>query len=577
MCRYSWLAVGLWGAGVSLCQTTLLPNPQSPPQDRTTAKSGAVLRTTTRLVQINVIVEDKKGNPVENLTKDDFTLFVNGKPQAISLFSTEGGGAEEHVTAAGTAKSAASPHVFGNRMPHANERPGSVTVILFDALNTSLQDQAYARAQILAFLQEVQPQDHVAIYLLARRLRVISEFTQDAKSLAEAIERFRAAGSLILADTNQPYLTAAETGVIDPKAAQYMAALMNDMNSKARDQANFNRMQITAQAMEAIANRVAGIPGRKNLVWVSGSFPVSIALESNDNSPVDTESQNFEPELERVARALNQSNLAVYPVDPRGLLIRSEFDGSSAASFLNLTPDSTVGEEEQGTMNLIAERTGGRAFYNTNDIKGAIRRTLSESHFSYLIGFYSNDTKWDGQFHELKLHLKESGLVLRYRKGYYALPDPPNTVSEARDALQAAFWSPVDATSLGIQVRVHALEPSTRKLNLRVNVDANQLRFNKVDGKYKGNIDAVYLQLGPAETVVAADPLTYKLDLAEKDYQTIMEHGYELKAPISIRPTTKTLRVFVRDGASGTMGSVTIPVAKFLLPQPLASQTSDAH
>jgi hypothetical protein len=322
-------------------------------------------------------------------------------------------------------------------------------------------------------------------------------------------------------------------------------------------------MQITAQAMEAIANRVAGIPGRKNLIWISGSFPISIALESNDNSPVDTKSQNFEPEIERLARALNQSNLAVYPVDPRGLLIRGEFDASSSAFLLNLVPEGTVGEDEQGTMSLIADRTGGRAFYNTNDIEGAIRRTLSESHFSYQLGFYPNDTKWDGQFHELKLHVKESGLVLRYRKGYNALPDPPNTVSEARDALQAAFWSPIDATSLGIQVSIHTVELSNRRLNLRVSVDANQLRFDKVQDKYKGNIDAVYLQLGPEGTVIAADPLTYKMNFGEMDYQAILRQGYQLAAPLSIRPTTKTLRVFVRDGTSGAMGSVTVPLAKY--------------
>jgi hypothetical protein len=301
---------------------------------------------------------------------------------------------------------------------------------------------------------------------------------------------------------------------------------------------------------------------------VSGSFPVFISFDSNENSPVDRQSKNFMPELERVARALNQSNLAIYPVDARGLLIPSEFDSSRAHPFSHYSPaiDTGVGQDEQVTMSVPAERTGGRAFRNTNDIQGAICRTLSESRFTYLVGFYPDHGSWNGQFHELKLRVKKSDFVLRYRKGYFALPDPPYTAAEARYALQAAMWSPVDATSLGIQARIVTIDTAARKLDLRVNLDASQLRFGQLNGKHTGSIDAIYLQLGPGDAVEAADPLSYNLDLSEKGYQEILHRGYELRAPLLIRPTTMTLRILVRDGSSGALGSVTIPLARFLPP-----------
>jgi len=142
-------------------------------------------------VQLNVIALDKKGEPIEGLKREDFTLLDNGKPQNITLFASESDSSPATNAAndlppdseSADAKNDPLPNVFGNRFRHAAERPGSVAVILLDALNTSFSDQAYARKQVLAFLRQLQPQDHVAIYLLTRQLVVINEFTQDSKSL----------------------------------------------------------------------------------------------------------------------------------------------------------------------------------------------------------------------------------------------------------------------------------------------------------------------------------------------------------------------------------------------------------
>jgi VWFA-related protein len=567
--RYLALSVAFFVATVSRAQTSATSHPQTNGRDDSATQTRTTLRTSTRLVQLNVIVQDKKGKLVEDLKTEDFTLLDNGKPQRISLFSTELLEQAGNATQAVETKSVAPPNVFGNRIHHADEKPGSATIILFDALNTSFTDQAYARGQVLKFLHQLQPQDHVAIYLLTTKLMVINEFTQDSKSLLQAIERFQSYPSILLNNATQPYMVPADTGIADPKAAARLAGLMNNMISKMSDLSNYTRVGITAQAIEAIGNHVAGIPGRKNLVWVSGSFPISISFQSNDQSPVDAESQNFQPAMERVARVLNQSNMAIYPVDARGLLVNGEFDASRQHPFAAGAPatETGVGQDEDVTMNVLAEQTGGHAFHNTNDIQGAIRRTLNDSRFTYLLGFYPGNADWDGKFHELKLSAKKSGLVLRYRKGYYALPDPTDGAEEAHKALEAALWSPVDATSLEIQAAIRTIEPAERKLDLRVKVDVGGLRLEETDGWHRGSVDTIYIQLGPGDAVVAADPLTYKLNVNEQEYQAILKRGYELKAPLVIHPTTRMLRVLVRDGASGTLGSVTIPLEKFLPPQ----------
>ncbi len=526
-----------------------------------------MLRSETRLVQLNVIVETKKGRLVEDLKKEDFTLLDNGKEQKIALFATESAKAPETASPEGDAKPALAPNAFGNRLRHSEEPPGSVTVILFDVLNTSFTDQAYAQTQILAFLRQLQPQDHVAIYLLTNRLRVINEFTQDSKSLLQAIARFQSFPSLMLANSSQPLMSAQDFGGGDPKAAQRLALLMNDMNSKLSDLANVNRVDITARAIEAIANHVAGIPGRKSLVWVSGGFPISISFDSNDNSPVDSQSQNFAPQMERVARALNQSNLAIYPVDARGLLIGGEFEASTSHPFSAHDPpvhNLGEGQSEQSTMDLLANRTGGHAYYNTNDIKGAIRRTLGDSRFTYTIGYYPDHGNWNGEYHTIQLRAKKNGAVLRYRKGYFALADPPENAAATHYALQAAVWSPVDATSLGIEARVEAIYSATRKLDLRVKVETGDLRLKEADGRRRGSVDAIYMQLGPGDAVLGVEPLTYQLDFGENEYQAALAKGYELKAPLTIQGPTRNLRVVVRDAASGFLGSVTVPLERFL-------------
>src|ERR1700682_930552 len=152
-----------------------------------------VLRVTTRLVQVNVVVHDKSGQPVAGLTKDDFTLFEKGKERKIAFFSVVAG----HKPLKLSREAQLPANIFSNRVKRG-ESPTSATVILFDALNTSFQDQAYAKGQLIKFLQKIQPEDRVAIYLLTRRLIILQDFTSDPEHLLRALARFRASSSAVL-------------------------------------------------------------------------------------------------------------------------------------------------------------------------------------------------------------------------------------------------------------------------------------------------------------------------------------------------------------------------------------------
>ena len=140
------------------------------------------IQTTTRLVQVSVIVQDKTGVSITGLKKQDFKLLDDGAPQEIAFFSS--------TTSAGMPQHALPANVFTNRSDVTGKEPGEIIVILYDELNTSFEDQAYARQHILRFLKSIRPQDHVAIFALTSDLLVLHSFSDDSAALANSVSRF---------------------------------------------------------------------------------------------------------------------------------------------------------------------------------------------------------------------------------------------------------------------------------------------------------------------------------------------------------------------------------------------------
>src|SRR5437879_270538 len=203
-----------------------------------------------------------------------------------------------------------------------------------------IQDQFYARQQVLKFLRQLQPQDHVAIYVLTTKIIVLNEFTQDSTSLLQAIQKFGGYSSP-QQDAANPAPQAATQSAFEPKTSTMeidaMTSRLRDFldaaDGKVSDFANIDRAETTTSAIEAIANHVARIPGRKNLVWVSASFPISIGFEGETLSQPGREQRMFTEQIEHATRALNQANIAIYPIDARGLMASPHYSASNNIPF----------------------------------------------------------------------------------------------------------------------------------------------------------------------------------------------------------------------------------------------------
>jgi VWFA-related protein len=543
--------------------------PPQPPQQPAATQTPAPLRSTTRLVQVSVVVHDKSGEPMRGLTKDDFVVLDDKKPQPIQIFSVETNEAPANPP------SPLPPDTYTNQFRERSSVPTSITVILLDGLNTEYIDQTTARKQVVKFLQQIHPQDRVAIYSLGQELTVLHDFTSDATSLLAALARYngKTTGSL---DASTPEV--ADTG---------STTTDEFLNNVYQRESNFfvrDRMIKTLAALTEIANHVGTLPGRKNLIWVSGSFPFSIGFENKPtgNDPGVTDlpgsTEFFGDEINAATRVVTNANLVIYPVDARGLIAPdlgnsgnspNAFGGSAAARSRargqrNNSPFPGPDPENFVTMNDMAERTGGKAFYNTNDIFKSLQSAVDDSRVTYELGFYPEGVDWNGSFHTIKVEVKRPGAKVRSRLGYFALPEPKLTNEVRQTLIAETAVSPIDATQIGVGVVVRGFSlDASRKISLTIGFDPREFNFQQSNGHWADNVDTVYVQLDDKGHIAKALDETLHLDFDAPKYEILVKSGVRFAKEIQIVPNAVELRVILRDASTGNIGDTTVPLAKY--------------
>jgi len=514
------------------------------------------LRVTTHLVQVNVVVHDHKGEPVAGLTQDDFVLLDENKPQRIAFFSMEGAGPS--TAPARTLP----PNYFTNRLEYRSLAPGSVTAILFDALNTAWEDQVYSKNQLVKFLGQVRPQDRFALYVLGRDLRVLHDFTTDTRSLLRVLARHRNAPSPEL-EASEP--APADTGV------EELDNWLNESSQMLADFVKINRARQTLDAIEAIAHHLSRVPGRKNLVWISAGFPFSIGFDDLEElREANRQRRHFADEIERTARALNDANLAIYPVDARGLVGPDEFRASVRQAPRR--PGQGGGGtsrrmwQTQETMLALAERTGGDAYYNRNDLDKGIRQAVEDARITYVLGYYPAHDTWDGRFRKLKVQVRRKGLEVRCRTGYFAFQEQKETPRERDQVLREAVQTPLDATGIGLLVRVEAdTPPRPNRWKVYTVVDPRTVVLENHGDRWVGTLDLLFVQQAPDGRSLRAVRDTLTLRLTRDTYERALREGAVLVKVLDVLPAAAQLRLVVRDPASGNLGAVSIPTGRVKL------------
>jgi VWFA-related protein len=533
--------------------------PQPAPFERGVQPPVAV-RTTPRLVEVNVIVRDQHGEPVPDLKKEDFRLYDNGKLQQISAFAV-------YSKALLPGAPALPPNTFNNWAEQKSQLPASVTVILLDTLNSHIEDRQWKK-KVVNVLTGIRPEDRVAVYALGHGLHILHDFTGDSSLLLQQPAR-RNGSQLRAAPASE-----ASSGA-DPAAVALNAWLSG--TGVSREQTEFyavSPVTATSRAMQLIANHLAGLPGRKNLIWVSGGFPYDAVLTLDHANvaiyPVDA--WDLEPHFTAAnpifvdpgrpqQPGTTSSTEKSFELENQRQIMALDNERRRLAELQNQQNQMMESEYQQrkGTTE-IAARTGGRAYGNSNDLAKAIRDAVKDSTLTYTLGFYPNGHANDGKFYNIEVKLPERGsLNLHYRKGYVAQSEGERDASARRNALRDAVWSPVESSSIGMTVQIApASAARPNDLNVVLGIDTAGIGLTPEGDRRNGAVDVLFIQKDADGRFFDGVNTTMTLRLTPDLYEKY-RNGLRFQQFVPRQTGATHLRVIVRDPSTGRMGSVTVP------------------
>ena len=390
-------------------------------------QSTATIKTKAREVVLDVVVADHKNHPVAGIGKDEFSVFEDGKLQKIISF-------EAHTSATEASKldgplrplPVLPPNTFLNLSTPWDRLP--LNVLLYDVLNTPIEDQAYARKEMVKFLQNRPHGSRFAIFVLSDKLHLLHGFTDDEGLLVSSLNRSEADRMTSLSSPAEDAVTPSErssdSGVMpDPGN---LIARMEHMDSSAERYFLGQRIETTISAFSEISSFLEGLPGRKNLIWLSGGFPVGVLPGGEALDPF-AGVVDYSPEIHEAVNRMTLSQVAVYPVDIRGLIVDSMFSAANSRAFR--TPYALARARakfffalaaDHATMKELAEGSGGHAFYNANGLEHAIATAVEDGANYYTLSYSPLNKNFDGRLRKIRVALARKHFSLSYRRSYFA-------------------------------------------------------------------------------------------------------------------------------------------------------------
>jgi VWFA-related protein len=550
------------------CAVFVFANPKDKEKEK---ENSSEVKFTARaeLVLVPTLVTDKSGNHITGLKKEDFTVLENGTEQKIATF-------EEITSDPRRYSRPASPNEFSNSIagPASNRR---ITLLVLDLLNTRFADQAYARRDLLKYLtQSVDQREPTALYTLTRSgVHAIHDFTTDPRVLVAALHKVKG-DPVQMVDT--PEDVEALTGTaspdgsagVDPGAVQTEAQKLQTMMED--QELNFQSFQqrlaitYTLQAMQQVAQALAGFPGRKSLIWASGGFPFSVSDNTMQLAPAGRDSlSDVLPMYEHTWQLLNDAQIALYPVDVKGL----QAVGMPSAVVSN--PGRNYGSnmtwrnlDTQATLQAFAAMTGGRAYYNSNDLVKGFRNAVDDSSEYYMLGYYLDRSKTKPGWRKLVVKVKRDHVDIRARSGFFvtnATVDPENS---RNSDVSSALESPLNFTSLALVVRWKATdpgkEPGKKHVNYEMHLAVDPAMINDADNNH------VVLEFMAIAKTPEGKPIDHpagqKIDahLTPEKLAAVRQVGLAYNGALDLAPGEYTVRFVVRDDLSGHIGSVAAPL-----------------
>jgi VWFA-related protein len=543
-----------WAASLLSCSLILgnsgLPGQSPPAKTPGQPDAGDTIKSTTRIVVVDVLVTDKAGKPVRGLKAPDFTVLEDGKPQQVK-------GLEERAPEmSGTSRPVAlnlPPNTYTNYV--TTRDPGAVNILLFDLLNTDRESLASARQQLLLYLSKLPGNVRVALFTLDGELHLVHGFTDDPRELIESAQQLSSSPHPMYGNSRSvsEALAGAREAGLTKSPAMYRA--MTSFLWSEKEGKDESRTFVTMEALNQLARSMAVFAGRKNLIWISGGLPFD---------PTSTA-----PQMQKTASLLAATQIAVYPIDVRGVTYLGA-DGVARSSEVYApfggSYDEMSGQKQEllsvhDTMTSLATLTGGRAYFNRNDLQGAIRDSVESGSNYYTLAYRPQNDNWNGKFRKITVKASTPNVKVQCRPGYYAVPDPlgsPNIDRTFSLAMQPAAPA---STTLIIKTQVLSPEEPEGATQIDFLVDVHDLSLTELDDHRQTPdvmfVAAVWDATGKPGGSVSA---TYHQVLSPAQLELLMRTGLRFHEELQVKPGTYQLRLGVVDRLSGKIGTIDVPL-----------------
>lgn len=551
---------------------------QAPPakaeQEISTRDTPAVFTSRVNLVPVTVVVRDRLGHAVGNLTKDDFRLLDNGKPQEITKFSVE---------------KPDTPVVVEKETPEPGEAPkpeGPTPVIatrfvayVFDDLHTDTEDLMRARDGAARSMGgQLQPTDRVAIYSTSGQTML--DFTADQGQIQQTLLRLRPQSRFGTAAAECPNVSYYMADQIENKSDQqalgaemaetYVCASLDPaktppsvvegmVHSAARRAMTLGdeNTRMALRVLGDVVRRTSVMPGQRSMVLASPGFLLPFLQQDL---------------TELISRAI-RANVIVNCLDARGLWTPPGFSAADAAPpggaavfaiKSNYAQSEALAQET--VMAELSSGTGGTYYHNSNDLTAGFRALATAPEFIYVLGFTPSTLKADGKFHKLTVSLRESsGLTLQARRGYYAPRQETDAAEQAKRDVEAAVFSREVMHEIPVRLHTQFFKSSEvdAKLSVLAQLDLKQFKFRKENGRNCNTVTVVSALFDPGGNFVAGITKQIDLRLLDETVAKRLGSGVTVKTSFDVKSGSYVVRLVVRDSEGQMMaaenGAVEIP------------------
>jgi VWFA-related protein len=572
--------------------------PSAPePQDASKGQNEppATFPAQVEQVIVDVVVTDKKGNPLPGITKDSLKIFEDGQPQSIVSFDAI------QVPPAPAAVPAPRPRISTNTLKE--ERRGRTFVIVFDDIHLSPFMAQRAKGAVADFLKNgVREGDRVTLVAsggsawwstrmeagreelieLTKRLdgRYIPDTSPERMSDYEAMRIHQFRDQMVMDRVHRRYETYGVSQAMQGQSqTQSQIQSVEDpfVTGRASDvyfQAT-SRNRITLDVLQRSLNALISTKGRKSLILVSEGFIYDPNLD----------------EFKKVIEASRRANTAIYFVNSRGLEGMPVY---MTAQFGPALPDQDVGaafnesyEATEGSDSLSAD-SGGFTVRNTNDLSSGFKRIADETRIYYLVGYNPTNTARDGKFRKIQVKVPgQKGVQVRARKGYYAPSDRPTAPSAkpgVDPVIQTALDSPYEVEDIPLRMTDYVGDETLLgKAAVLVNteVDIRNLTFEEKDGRANGVVQFLLVVAHRESGEYFRYDQSVELKLLPASRERITRQWLPITRDFELRPGGYQAKIVVRDKSSGRVGTVIhefdVPdLTQFRVSTPIITDTREA-